>query len=362
LHPLRISRHGSHHLFLGLCLLGVVGCAAGGTSGGNTASSTLPPAAATKLLLDYQRLKFSERQFYVGLGAGSSLDLARETAFAKITPQLTWMPGDSRPLLKGFYRLGKTVRDAAGDFHVLAYLDRESASAHLQKSAQIEQDRGLSDANRCQTLLNANEIGKARRCLGQVRAKLPRIRQLVVAAKAAVGDRPDLILLPVESRVQQLRARITTDTTRRNVGVTWVVQTLDGGRPSFISSPFAQALTRQGWKVRQANATPGQVLSAIDGDATALLSAANGAGAGAVLVGQVTAKYLTSEDGFYYASASGTLRLVDAVSKRTLAEIVYPEKKAGHVGRAQAVQKAASQASAFLQAQVATALLNASSR
>jgi len=322
-----------------LALLGGSGCP--GTSGG---SAPLPSAELRRKLLDYQQVKFPQRQFVVGLGAGATLELATATAFGEITRQLTWLPAGSQDLLRGMYRIERSATDEGGQVQALATLERDAANSHLRRLAREAEQAAAGRLPECEKSLGAGELDAAERCLAQGAAELARAADLFAAARAAVGDQALRAPLEPEARYAELRRRVSSSRTDRGSVMVAVQRVIDGRAAGDLSGEFARVVTDSGLK--RADGTAASLSGA------ALLKAARQAGAGYVIVGKVQGRFSSEDSGQYFSFAEGALRLLETVSGKVLAELSCSDVKGGHISREKATEKAVREAVSQLGAQL----------
>ena len=77
-------------------------------------TGSLPREEVRRKLLQYQGVKFHQRQFFVGIAHGANLEAATQTAYQEITRQLTWLPAGSQDLLRGMYRVDRSATEVVG--------------------------------------------------------------------------------------------------------------------------------------------------------------------------------------------------------------------------------------------------------
>jgi|GEM_PF-6387619 hypothetical protein len=347
-------------------LIWVMGaCAQSSTSGngGNGQTTTADKLSRDDLrqrMRRYQHVKFHQRQFYVGIAEGSNLAQATRQAKNRIRGQLKWLPRGADHLLRGLYRVARSGTDNNGRVHVLAVLDREMTGAHLGKLAK--QADGAADAqiDRCVRLYKASELAGAKSCARKTGPMIRRARDLYTAARAAVGDPATTIRIPAADRLAKLRSDLSDSQARRRWVMIQVIDKLGGNRPQHNITPYTAAATGAGWKVVGAMASIGEIKRALASSAEDLIQTARLKRAGLLLVGKVKASFSGEEDGFFYAQASGRLRLYNVVSGRILSELTVPGLKAGHISRGKAVNKAANQVRQRLKRKLVTALQGSS--
>lgn len=339
-------------------------CAAGSSgnsaNGQTTTADNLSRDDLRQRMRRYQHVKFHQRQFYVGIADAPNLAEATDLAQNRIRGQLNWLPPGADHLLRGLYRVARSGTDRAGQVHVLAVLDREMTSAHLAKLAKQAEGKADGEIDRCERLYKASELAGAKQCAQQLEPMIGRARDLYTAARAAVGDPATTIRIPSADRLAKLRTDLSDSKARRRWLMIQVVDQLDRGRLQHNGTPYAAAATDAGWKVVGALASVGEVDRALSSSADDLVQTARMKRAGLLLVGKVESSFAGEEDGFFYARATGRLRLYNVVSGRVLSELMVPELKAGHIARGKAVQKAAAQVRGKLRQKLVTALQSAS--
>jgi len=308
-------------------------------SGGSAGAG--PSDQVRSKLLRRQQVKLHQRLFYVGIADGASLEEATQTAYGEITRQLTWLPDGSRHLLQGMYRVDRNMPDDDGRIHVLAVLEREAASAHLNKLAR-EQRANLSTAvSGCAALVKDGDLVRAKTCYTQrVEPGVQRVRGLLAAARAAVGDlaRPAPFL--EEERATALKKQIGAGEVRGRSVMVSVLAVVDGKQRGDLNAAFSTSVATAGLKLASGSILPLTVKLAVDGNAADAASVAKDAGAGYAVVGVLEAKFSSEESGQYFAWATGRIRVIETTSAKAVADLSYDKIKGGHISRQQACDRA----------------------
>ena len=331
---------------LGLALasaLSLLGCP---TPAGPT--GTLPREETRRKLLQYQGVKFHQRQFFVGIAHGANLETATQMAYQEITRQLTWLPAGSQDLLRGMYRVDRSATDSEGNVHALAVLERDAATIHLRKLSQEADAAAQLRLADCRKLLRVGEVPRAQACLAAANLQVARARELLAVSRAAVGDPVRRSILTSETEAEALAKELSSSAAHRGSVLVHVLRHVDGQAAGDLDAEFAPLCTNAGLRRVSGPVASRTVVDALDGSADALLGDARRAGAGYALVGQVKATFASEESGLYYAYASGNLRVIETTGGRTVAEVSCQDVKGGHISRRQANDKAVKEAVARL--------------
>jgi hypothetical protein len=330
-------------------------CACSGTT---QSTGALPREEVRRKLLRYQEVQLHQRQFFVGLAAAATLDRATEAAYQEITRQLTWLPAGSQDMLRGMYRVDRSAQDSSGDVHVLAVLEREAAAAYLRKQAREVEEPVRVKLQGCQSQLKAGELQSAQACLEEGKRQLARVRELITAARAAVGDLARPTLLPAEELAEKLEGQITGGQTQRRSALIHVLRELDGQAAGDLDGELASMCTDLGLKRVSADIPAAVVRQALEGRASGLLSLARSAGAGYAIVGAIKGRFSSEDSGQFFSFADGGLKVFESTGGRIVAEVACQEVKGGHISRQQANEKAVKEALVRLKGQL-QAKLNA---
>jgi hypothetical protein len=323
-----------------------------------TTSSGLPRDELRRKLLQYQETKFHQRQFFVGVAHGATLEQATDSASAEITRQLTWLPTGSQGLLRGMYRVDRSATDSEGSVHVLAVLEREAASAHLRKLCRDVEASASLRLVACRKQLRAGEVAAAQACLAAATEEVTKARDLMAASRAAVGDQSRRTFLAAEEEASALAKELSTSQATRRSVLVRVLKKIDGRASGDLDAEFAAVCTNAGLKRASGVLSAARVSEALGGSTDGLLGVARTAGAGYVLVGEIAAQFSSEDSGQFFSFAVGSLRLIETTGGRSVAEISCKDVKGGHISRRQANEKAVGEATAQLkrelQAKLAT--------
>jgi len=323
-----------------LCLLlGLAACPGG--SGGSAGE-------VRRQLLRHQQVKRHGRLFFVGMAEDPSLEQATRAAYADITRQLTWLPARKREVLQGLYRVDRTITDHHGTVHLLALLERQAAAEHLDRLAREQRAELMTTLTRCERRLQAGEAAQAKTCIAPVEGQLEQIRELLAAARAAVGDPPREASFPEQTRARALAGRLSDAGTRSRVVLLRIQRIIDGQPSGNLDAAFGAAISEQGFRLADGTLTPEQVEALLSGRTRAVVEGARAAGAGYIVVGRIKARFSSEDSGQFFAWASGDVRLIETTAGKTVAELSHDQIKGGHITRAQACERAIDNAVARL--------------
>jgi hypothetical protein len=323
-------------LLLALALLAASGCS--GADGGALERDEL-----RRRMLRYQQDRLHQRSFYVGIADGPDLQAATRKAYDAISRQLTWLPGGSRHLLAGRYRVDRTGTDRDGRVHVLAVLEREDASRHLARLRDRRTEELRAALPGCEHKLADGNLEAARACVAGAQKLAADARTLHAASRAAVGDPAPSTVLPGEGRLERLAHRLGQAEDRLRSVLVRVLGLVDG-KLTDLDSPFQQVVTGAGRKLSAGTLSAAEVRGAMNGSTSELATLGRERGAGLLVLGIVEARYSGAEMGQHFAFADGRLKLVETIGGGTLAELAARRIKGGHISRAQACQRAADNA------------------
>jgi hypothetical protein len=326
-----------------LLLLLLPACSGGGAIG---SSGPLPGAELRRKLLEFQASRYPARQYVIGLGSGATLEAATQAAFGEVTRQLTWLPAGSQDVLRGMYRVVRSATDADQQIQALTALERDGASTYLQKLSREAEQAARDRLPDCRRALEAGEIDQAEACLARGNADLVRASDLLVAARAAVGDAQigPRAPLPTQVAYGDLARQSSAGKTGRRSLLLHVVKEHDGRAAGDLDETFAPAALESGFKRLAGELGSDVTGKALGGSPAALLKAARASGAGYALVGRVRAHFSSEEMGQYFAMASGVVKLIETVGGRSVVELSCQDVKGGHISREQALDKAVKEA------------------
>lgn len=301
-----------------------------------------PPAdEVRRRLMQRQQVKLHQRLFFVGIADGASLEEATQSAYGEITRQLTWLPDQSRDLLVGMYRVDRTSPDKEGRIHVLAVLEREAASAHLLKLAKEGQDALKVALAGCETLVKDGDVPRAKTCLAErVSPGVERVRALLAASRAAVGDMARPAPFDEEQRAEELQKSIGASEVRGRSVLVSTQAVVDGKRQGSLDAEFSQSVASAGLKLAAGTLVPVQIMAALEGSTDEVARLGREAGAGYVVLGSVEAKYSSEDSGQFFAWATGRVRVIETTAGKAVADLSYDKIKGGHISRQQACEKA----------------------
>jgi hypothetical protein len=323
---------------------------------GTTTSSGLPRDELRRKLLQYQESKFHQRQFFVGIAHGATLEQATESASAELTRQLTWLPSGSQGLLRGMYRVDRSATDTEGNVHVLAVLEREAAAAHLRKLCRDAEASASIRLVACRTQLRAGEVSAAQACLAAATEEVTKARDLLAASRAAVGDLSRRSFLAAEEEANALAKELSTSQATRRSVLVRVLKRIDGRISGDLDAEFAAVCTNAGLKRTSGVLSAARVGEALGGSTDGLLGVARAAGAGYVLIGEMAAQFSSEDSGQFFSFAVGSLRLIETTGGRSVAELSCKDVKGGHISRRQASDKAIGEAAAQLKRELQSKL------
>jgi hypothetical protein len=319
--------------------LALTACSGGGRAGAG------PSDQVRSKLLKRQQVKLHQRLFYVGIADGATLEEATQTAYGEITRQLTWLPDGSRHLLHGMYRVDRNVPDDDGRIHVLAVLEREAASAHLNKLSKEQRANLSTSLSGCEALVKDGDLPRAKSCYTQrVAPGVERVRVLLAAARAAVGDLARPAPFPELARADALKRQIGASEVRGRSVMVGVVSVVDGKQQGDLNAEFSRSVASAGLKLAAGGILPLTVKLAVEGNTSDAAKVAKDAGAGYAVVGLVEAKFSSEESGQFFAWASGRVRVIETTSSKVVADLSYDKIKGGHISRQQACDRALSNA------------------
>jgi hypothetical protein len=340
----------SLEVVLGVTL--VAACGERGPVGPGGAS----PEEVRRRLVEYQGRRFSHRQFFVGVASGPSLDQATGVAFRDITRQLTWLPSGSQDMLRGMYRVEQQAADSSGTLHVLAALERESAAATLRKLSREADSQATAELAKCRHGFAAGELEQAKVCLEGANQRVARARDLLTAARAAVGDEDRRSTLDAEAAAAHLAQKLALAQTRRRSALLHVVREMDGAADGDLDGEFSALLSDRGLRRVSAEISTAAVQRALAGSPGAVLQAAKHAGAGFAIVGRVQARFRSEDTGQYFSMAQGAIQVIETIGGRILAEVSCSDVKGGHISRQQANERAVRAAVTELKSRLRAAL------
>lgn len=298
------------------------------------------PDEVRRKLLQYQGLRLHDRQFFVGIARGATLELATQEAFRELTRQLTWLPAGSQEMLRGMYRVERTASDDAGGVHVLAALEREAAEAHLRTLYQQEDGVAVNALRECERLLRAGEAGQASRCLEGARARVARARELHAASRSAVGDHARRAPIASESLAAELGRELGSTQTGRRSFLLRILREVDGVADGELDAELSPTLIDRGLRRAQGELSVKAVEGALAGDAEAALAASRRLQAGFLVVGRVRARFSSEDSGQFFSFAEGSVRVIESTAGRILVEVSCKDVKGGHISRRQANERA----------------------
>jgi hypothetical protein len=310
------------------------------------------PDDVRRTLLQYQGLRLHDRQFFVAIARGATLEAATEEAFRELTRKLTWLPAGSQEMLRGMYRVERTASDSAGGVQVLAALEREAAEAHLRALYQQEDSAAVNALRECQRLLKAGEAAQASRCLERERARVARARELRAASRSAVGDHARPAPIASELLAAELGSELGSTQTGRRSFLLRILREVDGAADGDLDDELSPTLIDRGLRRAQGELAAGAVAGALAGNAEAALAAARRLQAGYLVAGRVRARFSSEDSGQFFSFAEGTVRVIESTAGRILLEVSCKDVKGGHISRRAANERAVREAVKLLREQL----------
>ncbi len=349
-----MNEKASRNQVLTLTILLISGL--GGCSGGST--GPLPPDQLHRKLIEHQRIHFPQRQFFVGIATGATLDAATQTATGAIIAQLPTLSSESQGILKDRCRVDRSSTDAAGTTHVLATLDRQETSTYVMSRARSESAKISEALKGCAAQLSAGDVTQARDCLQPLQEQLKAAHQIFLAGRAVVGDQETTRRLPVAAEIDALAQKLQGDQiSRRNVMLN-ILQFIDDKPAGDLNTELAPLLASAGLKRVPGKILRSTVKQALEGDTARALELARSAGAGILVIGAVHAHFKSSLQGQFFSMGKGVIQVIETKAGRVLNELSSPELKGGHISRDNASKRAIQNVAKQLKRPLSSALNN----
>ena len=327
-------------------------CAGGGGGG------ALPADQLQRKLVEHQRIHFPERQFFVGIATGSTLEAATRSAYSAIMAQLPAHGGESAEILRDRCRVDRSSTDSAGTTHVLATLDRQETSTYVTSRARSESAKISEALKACAAQLSAGEVSQARDCLRPLQVRLKAAHQVFLAGRAVVGDQETTRRLPVAAEIDALNLKLQGDQISRRSVMLHILQFIDHEPTGDLNAELAPLLSTAGLKRVPGEVPAAAVQRALAGETTAALEQARAAGAGVLVIGAVRATFNSSIQGQFFSMAVGQIQVIETSAGRVLNEISSPELKGGHISREDASKRAIQNVTKRLKRDLSSALNN----
>lgn len=307
---------------------------------------------------EHQNASLKSGQYFIGLADDTSRATATDAAYFNITQQLNFLPPGSTEMLRGLYRVDSSRTDRQGRIHVLATLNREQASVYLRKQAREEGSALTSSIAACKNQVKAGQIAQASVCIEVVRQKASRVRDLIGAAAAAVGDKSTSTTLPEERQLEELAGELASSKSLGQVILVGVLKIVDGKNQGDFNSECNSTITTSGWKIASGPLAEAQINKILADPPADLAPTLKSQGAAYAFAGKVTITYLGKVKKKFVAKAKGLAKLLDTANGKIVAELTPAEVTGQGANRQEALNKATADLLVRLQAELSVKLRN----
>lgn len=219
-------------------------------------------------------------------------------------------------------------------------IEYENLQGMARKAAQDVVKKAMQLQAEGKRLMDAGRFAQAADKLGRANGLIAGLKEPVITADGSLNS----TLLAESLKADYDRARSEAGKTAKTALV--ALRLVMGGKPvtsgALLRSLMArtkQWLAARGIRCRPGGIPAAQLQAVLAGDLQQAAKTAAEKGAGLLLVLDVDSSFLTREDGIYFASAGGSLRLMRTSDGRELAAVDLGPEKQGHpVSRAAALK------------------------